>query len=295
MTSITSDPSRRMKGILLMTAAMLTIPIVDGLAKHLSVSAGYSPLFLGWARFAIASLVVLPLAAAMHGRHLFPAERLGSHFVRTAVLVAGMTLYFFAIARIPLALAASAYLVGPIIAVVLSVLVLKEHMTRAKAFSLALGFAGSMVILRPGGTVDAGVLLAFGAGISFAVYLVATRRASAESDPVKTLAFQCAVGALLLTPQALFSWSTPAWDDLVLFAAMGLCSAGSHLLSIAAFRLADASTLSPLVYIELLGTAIIGYAAFGEIPGLATVIGAAFIVAAGLVLLRSNGREIAID
>ncbi len=139
------------------------------------------------------------------------------------------------------------------------------------------------------------ILLAFGAGISFAVYLVATRRASAESDPVKTLAFQCAVGALLLTPQALFSWSTPAWDDLVLFAAMGLCSAGSHLLSIAAFRLADASTLSPLVYIELLGTAIIGYAAFGEIPGLATVIGAAFIVAAGLVLLRSNGREIAID
>lgn len=295
MTSVASDPSRRTKGILLMTAAMLTIPIVDGLAKHLSVSAGYSPLFLGWARFAIASLIVLPIAAVMHGRHLFPAERLGSHFVRTAVLVAGMTLYFFAISRIPLALAASAYLVGPIIAVVLSVLVLKEHMTRAKALSLGLGLVGSIVILRPGGTADTGVLLAFGAGVAFAVYLIAMRRASAESDPIKTLAFQCATGALLLTPQALFSWSTPAWDDLALFAAMGLCSAGSHLLSIAAFRLADASTLSPLVYIELLGTAIIGYVAFGEIPGLATVIGAAFIVAAGLVLLRSKGREIAID
>jgi len=258
--------------------------MVDGLAKYLS--AGYSPLFISWARYAVASLVVLPSAAVLHGPRLFPAERRGAHFLRTAFLVTSMTLYFLAIAHIPLATAISTFFVGPIIAVVLSVLVLKERMTARKALSLSLGFAGSMVILRPGGSMEPGILLALGAGVSFAFYLVATRQASQASDPIQTLAFQCVVGTILLTPQAALSWSTPAWRDLWSFAALGLLSALTHVLSIAAFRFCDASTLAPLVYLELLGAAVIGYFAFAEIPGPGTVIGALLIVAAGLVLLQ---------
>jgi drug/metabolite transporter (DMT)-like permease len=281
------SPSRPTTGIVLMTAAMLSIPLVDGLAKYLSVD--YSPLFIGWARYAVACLVVLPFAAAAHGPRLFPKERLRSHVARTIFLVAGMTLYFLAIARIPLATAASTYFIGPILAVVLAVVLLKERMTSVKALSLALGFLGSVVILRPGGAMDAGILFALGAGVCFAFYLIATRQASKESDPVKTLAFQCVVGAVLLAPQAVFSWSAPAWNDLLFFLGLGLFSAMSHFLSIAAFRLADASTLAPLVYVELIGAALIGYFAFNEIPGMSTIVGAGFIIAAGLLLLR--GRD----
>jgi drug/metabolite transporter (DMT)-like permease len=208
-------------------------------------------------------------------------------------LVTAMTLYFLSIARIPLATAVSTYFVGPIIAAVLSVIVLKERLTSRKALSLTLGFAGSIVILRPGGSVDPGILLALGAGIFFALYLIATRRAAQDSDPVKTLAFQCVVGTMLLTPQAIVSWSAPASSDLVFFAGLGLFSAISHILSIAAFRLADASTLAPLVYVELIGAALVGYVAFDEVPGMATVVGAGLIVVAGLILLRPrDGRSI---
>jgi drug/metabolite transporter (DMT)-like permease len=278
-----------MKGIVLMTAAMLSIPLVDGLAKHLS--AGYSPLFLGWARYAVASLIVVPVTAALHGARLFPAERRGSHVLRTVFLVSAMTLYFLAVARIPLATAVSAYFVGPVVAVGLSVAVLKERMTPRKALSLALGFGGSIVVLRPGGSMDPGILLALGAGVLFAFYLIATRSAAQDSDPVKTLAFQCVAGTLLLTPQAALSWSAPDGNDLLLFAGLGLFSAISHALSIVAFRLADASTLAPLVYVELIGAALIGYVAFGEIPGLPTIVGAGLIVAAGLILfLPGSGR-----
>jgi hypothetical protein len=56
-------------GVMLMTLAMLVVPLVDGLAKHLS--GDYSPLFLGWARYAVASAVVLPFAAAVHGRRVY--------------------------------------------------------------------------------------------------------------------------------------------------------------------------------------------------------------------------------
>lgn len=281
--------SRQTQGVILMAVAMLTIPLVDGLAKYLSAS--YSPLFLSWARYAVACLVVLPFAAAIHGPRLFPAGRLGSHVLRTVFLVAAMTLYFLSLARIPLATAVSAYFVGPIIAVVLSIVVLRERMTARKALSLALGFAGSLVILQPGATMDPGVLLALGSGVFFAFYLIATRQAARDSDPVKTLAFQCVVGALLLTPQAVLAWSTPAWNDILFFAGLGVLSVASHLLSIVAFRFADASTLAPLVYVELIGAALIGYVAFNEVPGAPTLIGAGCIVAAGLVLLQTRRAQ----
>ena len=83
-----------------MALAMLSIPTVDGLAKYLS--AGYSPLFLGWARYAVATLIVLPIAAVRHGTRVFPTEGRVSHVVRTLCLVISMTLYFLALARIPL-------------------------------------------------------------------------------------------------------------------------------------------------------------------------------------------------
>ena len=288
MTTASVDPSRAMRGVMLMTVAMLVIPLVDGLAKYLS--AGYSPLFISWARYAVASAIVLPVAVARPGRPVFPTVNLFAHTLRTVFLVVAMTLYFLALARIPLATTSSAYFVGPILAAVLATVWLKEKLTTRKILSLALGFAGSLVILRPGGTIEPGLLMAFGAGLFFALYMIATRQASRDSDPLTTLAFQCLVGTVLLTPQAIWAWSTPAVGDLIFFAGLGIFSAAGHLLSIAAFRLADASTLAPLVYVELIGAAAIGYFAFQEVPGPATLIGAALIVMAGFVLIQRARR-----
>jgi drug/metabolite transporter (DMT)-like permease len=288
MTTASVDPSRAMRGVMLMTVAMLVIPLVDGLAKYLS--AGYSPLFISWARYAVASAIVLPVAVARPGRPVFPTVNLFAHTLRTVFLVVAMTLYFLALARIPLATTSSAYFVGPILAAVLATVWLKEKLTTRKILSLALGFAGSLVILRPGGTIEPGLLMAFGAGLFFALYMIATRQASRDSDPLTTLAFQCLVGTVLLTPQAIWAWSTPAVGDLIFFAGLGIFSAAGHLLSIAAFRLADASTLAPLVDVELIGAAAIGYFAFQEVPGLATLIGAALIVMAGFVLIQRARR-----
>ncbi|WP_281261159.1 DMT family transporter [Aliiruegeria haliotis] len=286
MTTNSTHPSGR--GILLMSIAMLTVPIVDGTAKYLSTE--HSPLFIAWARYASASLFVLPLAFWLHGRAILPTEGRPVHLLRTIFLVSAMTLYFLALARIPIAQAVSAYFAGPVVAVALSVLVLREAMTRRKALSLALGFAGSLVVLRPTSDVDVGLLLAFGAGVFFALYLVTTRQASLGSDPIKVLTFQCVVGTLLLTPQAMATVSPPQTEMLWLFAVIGLFSVFSHMLTILAFRLADASTLSPLVYLELVGSAIIGFIVFTEIPATRTVLGAALIVGGGLVLTKRRKK-----
>ena len=278
------------KGIVLMIVGVLTVQLVDGLAKHLSAT--YSPLFISSARYAMASLIVLPIAFAMHGRKIFPTEQIGANVLRTVFIIGAMTFYFLAIARIPLATAISAYFVAPIIAVILSMLILKERMTVRKSIALVLGFAGSMVILQPGGTIEPGILLALGSGVFFACYMIASRRAAQGSEVIKMLAFQCVVGTLLLVPQGIVFWQTPALADLPLFFLIGVLSTVSHMLTIYAFRLADASTLAPLIYVEMLGAALIGYLFFGDIPGLTTIFGAVLIVIGGLALLQRRRAPI---
>lgn len=271
-------------GIALMSIAMLAVPMVDGAAKALS--ADHSPLYISWARYAVACAFVLPFAVARYGKSFLPREQIGAHLARTIFLVAAMTSYFLAIARIPLAAANSAYFVGPVLAMVLAVVFLGETLTAPKIVSLALAFGGTLIVLKPGGSVDPALLLALASGAFFALYMIATRKASRESDPVKTLAFQCLVGALILAPQAILTWSIPTVDELWLFALMGVLSAASHILSITAFRYAPASTLAPLVYLELIGSVAVGYLAFGEVPDASVWVGAPAIILGGLILLR---------
>lgn len=283
-----AGPARRRMGIALMAVSMLAVPTIDALAKHLGAT--YSPLFIGWMRYVTASLIVVPVTLVVRGRPLLPTERLRSHAFRTLCLVITMTLFFLALTRVPLATATSASLVGPIVAVALAALLLRERLTPAKLLGLGSGIVGSLVFLRPGGAPEPGVLLAMGAGVVFALYLVATRHAAQVSDPLQTLTFQCLLGTLLLTPLALFTWRVPAAHDLLFVAGLGLSSAFCHLLSISAFRLADASTLAPLVYLELVGSALLGYLVFEEVPSARVLVGAGFIVAAGLILLADERR-----
>ena len=271
-----------------MIAAMLLLPAVDAMAKWLAAS--HSPWFLIWVRYTASCLFVLPVAMRFHGQRIFPDSDLGKHGLRACFLVIAMLLYFLAIARIPLSLAVAAYFVGPIVAVLLATVVLGERLTAAKAASLAFGFIGTLLVLHPLGEIDFGVIFALGSGIFFGAYLVATRTAARSSPAVRTLAFQCVCGAVLLTPQAVFNWSAPDLSALLLFAAMGLVSAVSHFLAISAFRHAEATLLAPLVYVELLSAIGLGMLLFGERPGPTVIVGSAMIVLAGL-LLSKVGRS----
>jgi drug/metabolite transporter (DMT)-like permease len=274
----------RTQGVLLMSAAMLIIPGVDGLAKHLS--GFYSPLMIGWCSFLAASVLVTPIALRQHGRAIFPQDRRGLHLLRVVFLLLAATLYYMAVARIPLATAVSAYFIGPIVASVLAVAVLGEKFTPAKLISLGLGVAGALVILQPGGAPpDPGLLLAFASGFAFACFQVTTRKIAGGAGPFQTLAFQYLVGLVLLAPQAALNWTTPALEHLWLFAAMGTIGVATHILAVLAYRRAEATTLAPLSYLELLGSTAIGFLVFGDVPGGPIILGAALIVCAGMILL----------
>ncbi len=286
-------PSSALLGVALMAAAMLVVPTVDGIAKTLS--AAHSPLLISWARYAFSCIFVLPWALARRGRYFLPREELPAHALRTFFAAASMCCFFAAIAFSPLADVTSAYFVGPIAAALLSVLLLGEALTPRKLAALALGFTGAIVIVDPAGGLDAGLLLGVAAGVLFALYMIATRKASRASDPVSTLAFQCLFGSAIMAPLAIWNWSAPAPDELGLLLLMGAISAACHFMTISAFRHAEASLLAPLSYLELLGAVAVGYLVFGDLPGLRVGAGAVLIVAGGLILVRrrSGARGVA--
>ncbi len=269
-----------------MAAAMLTIPAVDGIAKYLGNT--FSPLFISWARYSVSCLFILPVALLQHGKGFLPSNNRGAHFFRTLCLVASMTLYFSALVTTPMANAISAFFVGPAVATAIAVAFYGEKLSWFKTLALVFGFIGVLFIVRPDSKPSPGILLAVASGVVFGIYLVATRIASSQSDPIKTLAFQALVGSILLLPLALIRWQWPGTEFWILFLAMGGLSAVTHILSISAFRFAETSLLAPLVYLEIVGAVIIGYWVFGDVPDWYVWIGASMIVVSGLLLSRSQ-------
>ena len=281
--TISARTASPLLGAVLMIAAMGIIPLVDGIAKY--TSAELSPLLISWVRYFAGALMIAPIAAARPASFRVPVAQMPSQIARTVLLVGSMTCYFLAIATVPLADAAGAYFVAPIIATILAALVLRERMTSRKLLAVGLGFAGTLLVVRPGATMEVGLIWALGAGFLFACYMIATRKASQASPPLATLGFQYVLGALLLAPFAFATWSMPTPMTLALLAGMAVLSLASHLMSITAFRHAEASTLSPLVYVELIGSAAIGFLVFGDVPTPLTWIGIGVITVAGLCLI----------
>ena len=277
---------RELAGVCFMAIAMLMIPLIDGVAKHLS--SNYSPLFISWARFMVAAILVLPISASLFGRGCLPEGRFGSHLFRTALLVGAMSCYFVAISLIPMATAITTYFIAPIVATLMAVSFSGEKLTARKTGALILGLVGTLVIVRPGSSIHYGIYFSLASGVLFGIYLVTTRVTSKITHPIKTLCFQCLVGMILLLPLALKNWSSPNAVDIWLFCLLGVLSACSHFLSIYAFKLAETSVLAPLVYLELLGSVAVGYLVFAEVPTSAVWIGAALITLSGLLVIRGQ-------
>ena len=276
-------------GLLLMATAMLIIPSSDAIAKYLS--GAHSPAFLSWVRYVAALGFILPVALLQRGRTtelvLAPSSR-GRYWLaqiaRTAFLVAAMTLYFVAIARIPLADALGAYFIAPIVATLLAAIALRERLDRRKLSAVVLGFVGAILVVRPGAETSTDTLIALASGACMACYLVLTRATAQGRSPVSTLTTQLVLGILMLMPFAVLQWTMPTRKGLLLILLMGLVSTLSNLMTISAFRLAPVATLSPLVYLELIGATALGFALFGDLPSPMTWAGIAVIVAAGLIV-----------
>ncbi len=273
---------RVLLGLVLMAAAMFVIPLRDGIAKHMTDAL---PVFtIAWGTYVAAAIVAVPIAMRLHGREALLPAGLKSQTARTLLLVGSMTVFFFSIRTVPLANAISAYFVAPFVAAALAPFVLSERLTFPIVCAVVGGFIGVIIVLRPDGDFDANILWAVLAGILFAFYMLATRLAARQAPPMAALAYQALLGALVLTPFALWSGVGEISSYLGWFAAVGVLQSLSHGLSIAAFRFAPAGILAPLVYLEIVAAVVVGFVVFGDWPSAHTWLGIAVILCAGALV-----------
>jgi drug/metabolite transporter (DMT)-like permease len=177
--------------------------------------------------------------------------------------------------------------------VVLSGPLLGEQPTGARWIGSIVGFAGVLILVRPGSAVfhPAALLLVL-AAVCNAIYFLTTRKLADES-PYTTLFYSALVGTVglsLALPWQLYE--APPLSRGALFLLLGLFAGMGHWFVISAYLLAPASMLTPFAYLQLIWATAYGYLLFGQLPDRASALGMAIVVASGIWLaLQEKGSS----
>jgi drug/metabolite transporter (DMT)-like permease len=286
-----NDRSARLAGIGLMLAGIWAFSFGDALGKYIVASYPVGQLlFLR----AVASLALLsPLI--WRSRHEFMRlERPGLHLLRVVLSTLEVAAFFVAVMYLPLADVITFYLASPIFVTALSALVLREQVGWRRWCAVGVGFCGVLIAMQPSAqTITWPALIALGGSTCFAILMLITRSLRGASDTV--LASSQFVGTLVFGAMLLpFGWVTPSLPGFGLFALAGAISVGALLCVNRSLKLAPASVVVPYQYSMIVWAVIFGYVVFGDVPTLATLIGAAIIIGAGFyIFLREQalGRE----
>ena len=253
-----------------MILTTMIFAVQDGISRHLG--ANYSVMTVVMLRFWFFAAFVVALSASRPGgiARVARSRALGLQIFRGVLL--GLIPTHAIFATCPLIIAA---LAGP---------VLGERVGWRRKAAIGVGLLGVLVILRPGFHVFSPVALVPLVGaFMFAVYGLLTRLV-ARVDSAETSFFWTGVaGAAAITAVAPFWW-TPmqGWADWCWMALLCLTGVVGHFLLIKVYEVAEAGTVQPFAYFQLVFVSIMALAIFDERPDLSTVAGAGLILAAGL-------------
>ena len=253
-------------------------PFLNASAKYLS--ADYATPMIIWMRYLGHLLFMIIWFMPTHGIGLFVSRHPTIQMSRSLLLFGSTAFNFVALSFIPLTMANAISFAAPFIVTVLAVLVLREKVGWRRWSAVAAGFIGVLVIVRPGlGEVHWAVLLSLCGTTCYSVYQILTRGLGAGDDAATTIVYTAIVGTLVASVMIPFYWSPPVanWHWL-LFALMGLCGGFGHYFVVKAFQYGEAAVVAPFGYAQLIGTTILGYLIFNDIPDFWTWVGASIIV-----------------
>jgi drug/metabolite transporter (DMT)-like permease len=280
--------SGAMRGILLMLAVTLFSASMNAAAKH--ISSGVHPFEVVFFRNLFALLFVLPLLMR-NGLGVFRTQRFGGHLSRASLNLINMLIFFTAVSLTPLSELVALGFTAPLFATLLSLLILKERVGIRRWSAIICGFAGAMLVLKPGfDTISSGHGLTLLAASTWAGVLLIIKSLSRTESSATIIAYM----VLLMTPfsllPALFVWQWPTMEELGWLAFMGLAGGGAQYLLAQALHEADLSVVMPFDFTKLIWISIIAFLFFGEIPALTTWLGGTLIFASGIYIARREAK-----
>lgn len=287
----------------IMILAMLVAPVMDAIAKGLATRFDVSPATVTFGRFVIQTVFLFAFVALAWRARALVVPFSFLNILRGMIMGLAAMLFFTAVKYMPLADAISVFFVEPIMVMLMSAMFLGESVGWRRMLAAVFGFAGALIVIQPSYELFGAVsLLPLCTAFLFSVYLILTRMAGTNDDPL-VMQFYAGIGGVLLCGLVLifgtflgsedFGLSLPtanrAWALLL---GIGLFAVGSHLLIVIAFTMAPASVLAPFQYLEIVGATILGFLIFGEFPSLIKWVGILIIIASGVyIFLREQKLE----
>ena len=280
-----------MKAIILNISAWMLLPFMDGLAKFLSQDIHF--LQVVWGRYFFMAFFSIVITYFFFNKHLKFPNGITIQILRSFFLFFSTLFFFYAISIISLAEALTLAFISPIIATILSFLILKEKVGRRRWIAVITGFTGVLFVIRPGfNEINLATIAAVGAGICYAFYVISTRKLSSIDSPLMTLIFTGLTGAFVISLIVPYFWTWLTLSQWLLLISLAAIGTIAHLLLILSLTLAEASKLAPLAYSEIIMNVIIGYYFFGDFPNQWIWIGLTIIIASGVYIsLRENTKQ----
>ncbi len=281
-----------LRGIALFMLALMLFALLDATSKHLTAT--FAVPLLVWARYALHFVIMLVFVAPSMRSRLIRTDNLVLQIVRALALVGTTGFAMMAFRSMPLAEATAVLFLAPLLVTLLAGPFLHEHIGTGRWAAAIVGFAGVLLIARPGGALNlAGIFWALAGAACYAVYQILTRRLSHAEHPLTLLFYTALVGTGVMSAALPWFWTHASPEPLqwLLIASLGMYGGVGHFLLIRAFRLAPASTLTPFTYVQLVWAALLGWLVFGHVPDLLSAAGMAVIAAAGLWLALGERRS----
>ena len=291
-----SIPARKGAGeftaIALMIAASVIFAFNDVWLRRIADDIGLAQTI--WGRSVLFLVIISLSLSASDRRALAATPNLHLQIARGVFPIIGAFLMIGAMARIPVADAAATFFMSPLFAVVFAIPLLGERVRAATWIALAIGFAGMLVIVRPGsGNFEWAHLWALAAAVDIAFYQIFTSLVARDTSAKATLFFMACTASAITSCIVPFTWTTPdrsAWLGLL---GTAICYAVGHGMYIRAHSRLPASRLAPFMYFQLIGAIGAAFYFYGQLPSPYMMLGGAMIVAGGLIALLSRARRAA--
>ena len=278
-------PSARDKalGIGLVIGATMAFAISDLLTKF--IVGEVNPFVLIWCRYVAFSAMTVPFLWRAPRVSIFATQNPGMQALRAAGALGSAIFFTSGLIWFPLADAAAIGFVSPLFVVVLSALLLGEKVTPSHALAALAGFAGVLLIIRPGsGKFGWPSLFPVVSAMCWAIALICTRQMSTHESRRVTAAFTALfglIGASFILP---FLWVTPPAHTWIYLISLAMVGTMGHVMTVAAYTYLPASRLAPLSYVQLLWVTGLSAIFMNYLPGLWSLVGMAMIVLSGLYI-----------
>lgn len=277
--------------MLCMALAAAAMVVMHALVRH--VADELHPVQIAFFRNLFGLAFVLPFLVPAGLAQLRP-RRPGLLVLRGVTDAGAMMMFFTALSLAPLATVTALSFTAPLFATVLAVPILREVVGLRRALSVVAGFAGALIVIRPGaeGLVTAGALMTLASACFWGLALCLIKLLSRTETSV-AITFYAASALIPVTfVAALPVWQTPSPQAFGWLVTMGALGTVGQLSISQAMRLADATVVMPLDFTRLLWAALLGMVLFAEVPDLATVVGGSIIFASVVyIAYRERARH----